>query len=450
MRLDDGRVGALLRSDLWRPTSWSAGWRRTLLLVLVAVAARVAYWMLAIPHYHPISDADQYFQLASNLAHGKGLAMYFPALTVHPSAFRPPVYPLLLGFWYFVFGTSVGAGQALSLLTGVGTVLVTERLANRVAGPVAGLVAGLAVAVCVPLVADDVMLLSESLSMLLLAASLLLLVERRPVLAGVTSGLLILTRPSAQGLAVVAALWLWWTIGWRRALYFLGVVVLVFSAWVVRNEIQLGSPVTLTSNGYNLAAMYSVPAQQNGGFVNPIYDRRFADLRLVQFDEVKWSQTLTNRGIAGIEHDPLYAFNVVGRNSESWFELVPTSGDSAEVLDGRNITVTHWALPEFYVFTIGGIAGLVVTRKKRSTVLLIAVSLYFTAASLLLLAPPRVRAPFDLINCVGLGLLAAWWWKRHHQMGEVSGDETSDEEAAHPESGEAASQVPMTSGRPSP
>ena len=75
-----------------------SAWRRTALLVLVAVAARVAYWQLAIPHYHPISDAGQYYQLASNVAHGKGLAMYFPALTVHPSAFRPPVYPLLLGF----------------------------------------------------------------------------------------------------------------------------------------------------------------------------------------------------------------------------------------------------------------------------------------------------------------------------------------------------------------
>lgn len=410
MQLADGRVDALLRSDRWRPNSWPVGWRRTLLLVLVAVAARVAYWMIAVPHYHPISDAGQYSALASSVAHGKGLAMNFPALTLHASAFRPPVYPLLLGFWYFVFGASVGAGQALSLLTGVGAVLVTERLANRLAGPVAGLVAGLAVAVCVPLVADDVTLLAESLSILLLAASLLFMVERRPVLAGVTSGLLILTRPSAQGLVVVAALWLWWTMGWRRALHFVGVVVLLFAAWVVRNEIQLGSPVTFTSNGFNLAAMYSVPAQQNGGFVDPIFDQRFADLRLLQFDEVTWSHTLTNRGIAGIEHDPLYVFDVIGRNSESWFELVPTTGDSAEHLDGRNITVRHWALPEFYLFTIGGIAGLVVTRKKRNTVLLIAVSLYFTAASLVLLAPPRVRAPFDLINCVGLGLLAAWWW----------------------------------------
>jgi hypothetical protein len=411
---------------------WLTGWRRTTLLVLIAVVARVAYWKLAIPGYHPISDAGQYSELAWNVAHGKGLEMGFPALAPHPSAFRPPVYPLVLGFWFFVFGSTVGAGQALSVITGVAAVLLTERLARRLAGPVAGMVAGLAVAVYLPLVADDVMLLTESLSMVLLAGTLLLLVERRPVLAGLTSGLLILTRPSAQGLALVAALWLWWTVGWRRALYFVGVVALLFAGWVIRNEIQLGSPVTFTSNGFNLAAMYSTQAQQSGNFVDPVFDPRFQDLRLLQFDEVKWSRTLTDRGISGLEHNPLYVFDVVGSNSKAWFELVPTTGDSAERLDGRNITVRHWALPEFYIFTVGGIAGLIVTRRQRHTVLLIAVSLYFTAASLLLLAPPRLRAPFDLINCVGLGLLAAWWWQRRHQVEEPAVDPAVVEEPPVP------------------
>ncbi|HEX6475680.1 MAG TPA: glycosyltransferase family 39 protein [Acidimicrobiales bacterium] len=412
--------------------SWLTGWQCTALLVLIAVATRVAYWKLAIPSYHPISDAGQYSELAWNVAHGKGLEMVFPALTPHPSAFRPPVYPVLLGFWYFVFGSSVGAGQVLSLITGVAAVLLTERLARRLAGPVAGVVAGLAVAVYLPLVADDVTLLTESLSMVLLAGTLLLLVQRRPVLAGLTSGLLILTRPSAQGFAIVAALWLWWTVGWRRALYFLGVVALLFAGWVIRNEVQLGSPVTFTSNGFNLAAMYSTQAQQSGGFVDPVYDPRFRDLRLLQFDEVKWSRTLTDRGIAGFEHNPLYVFNVVASNSKAWFELVPTTGDSAERLDGRNITVRHWALPEFYLFTAGGIAGLVVTRRQRTTVLLIAVSVYFTAASLVLLVPPRLRAPFDLINCVGLGLLAAWWWQRRHRVEEPAVDPAAAEEPPAP------------------
>jgi hypothetical protein len=443
--------------------SWLTGWRLTVLLVAVAVVARVAYWQLAIPGYHPMSDAGQYSELAWNVAHGKGLAMNFPAITLHQSAFRPPVYPLLLGFWYFVFGPSVGAGQALSLITGVATVLLTERLARRLAGPVAGLVAGLAVAVYLPLVADDVTLLTESLSMALLAGTLLFLIDRRPVLAGLTSGLLILTRPSAQGFAVVAALWVWWTLGWRRALYFLAVVALLFAGWVVRNEIQLGSPVTFTSNGFNLAAMYSKQAQQTGGFVDPVFDPRFQDLRLLQFDEVQWSRTLTNRGIAGLEDNPPYVFNVIAANSKAWFELVPTTGDSAERLDGRNISVRHWALPEFYLFTIGGIAGLVVTWRRRETVLLIAVSLYFTAASLLLLAPPRLRAPFDLINCVGLGLLAAWWWRRRRREDEPAYEPAAGMEQPLPAEAGALSQpgpdqldgssvfqAPMTSGRPSP
>ncbi|TMM13847.1 MAG: glycosyltransferase family 39 protein [Actinobacteria bacterium] len=419
----EGQPPAAVHPARW----WPTGWRRTVLLVVVAVVARVLYWKLAIPGYHPISDAGQYSDLATHVAHGKGLVMDFPALAPHQSAFRPPVYPLLLGFWYFVFGSSVGAGQALSVITGVAVVLLTERLGRRLGGPLAGLVAGLAVAVYVPLIADDATLLAESLSMVLLAGTLLLLVDRRPVLAGLTSGLLILTRPSAQGFAVVAALWLWWTVGWRRALYFLGVIALLFAGWVIRNEVQLGSPVTFTSNGFNLAAIYSKPAQQHGDFVNPIYDPRFRDLRLIQFDEVRWNRSLTERGLDGLRDNPTYAFHVIDVNSRAWFEIFPNKGDSAERFDGRNISVRHWSLPEFYLFTIGGIAGLVVTWRQRHTILLIAVSLYFTAASLLLVAPPRVRAPFDLINCIGLGLLAAWWWQRRHGVsGESSSEDTTD------------------------
>ena len=103
---------------------------------------------------------------------------------------------------------------------------------------------------------------------------------------------------------------------------------------------------------------------------------------------------------------------VIGGNTKAWFELAPTFGDSAERLDGRNITVRHWALPEFYLFTLGGIAGLVVSWKRRETVLLAAISVYFTITSLVFLSPPRLRAPFDLISCIGLGLLAAWWTDR--------------------------------------
>jgi hypothetical protein len=136
----------------------------------------------------------------------------------------------------------------------------------------------------------------------------------------------------------------------------------------------------------------------------------------------------------------LYVFTVIGTNSKAWFELVPSDGDDAERLDGRNISVRHWALPEFYLFTIGGIAGLVVTRRQRHTVLLIAVSLYFTAASLVLVAPPRLRTPFDLINCIGLGLLAAWWWQHRRGAGEPTGDAAVAEETPAPPAARSLSQ----------
>jgi hypothetical protein len=380
-----------------------------MLLVLLAVLVRGLYWRFAIPHYRPESDASHYAELASNVAHGKGLALHFPQLDTHASAFRPPVYPLVLGAWWWAFGSTVGAGQVLSLLAGIATVLLTERLSRRLAGPLAGIVSAIAVSVYLPLVVNDVVLLTESLSLVLLLLALVALVSRRPALAGLATGLLMLTRPSAQGLAAVLAVWLIWCIGWKKSLWFVGVVALTITPWLIRNEVQLRSPVMYTSNGFNLAAVYSPLAQDRKDYVDPVRDARFDDLRLTQFDEVLWDQTLRQRGIDGLTSNPAYILTVLRRGTKDWLEIAPTSNDGPERLDGRNLSVRHWALPEFFLFTVGGIAGLAVTWRRKETVLLIAVSLYFTATSLILVAPPRLRAPFDLISCIGLGLLAAWW-----------------------------------------
>ena len=44
--------------------------------------------------------------------------------------------------------------------------------------------------------------------------------------------------------------------------------------------------------------------------------------------------------------------------------------------------------------------------------LVLAIAAYFTLSSLVLVAPPRVRAPFDLCCCIGVGLAVDWVWRR--------------------------------------
>ena len=72
--------------------------RRWILLsvALLAAGCRLLYWFLVTPGYTPDSDAAQYQLLAENIASGRGYSLVFPGMALHPTAFRPPLYPLLL------------------------------------------------------------------------------------------------------------------------------------------------------------------------------------------------------------------------------------------------------------------------------------------------------------------------------------------------------------------
>ena len=251
-------------------------------------------------------------------------------------------------------------------------------------------------------------LLTEPLSLVLILGLLLALDARRVLLAGALCGLLVLARPSAQGIAVVVGLWVLWSFGLRRCLQFVGLAIVVVAPWIVRNWVQIGSPVLVTSNGFNLAAMYSPAAEATGAFVDPVYDPSFDKLRLAQFDEVGWQRDLQHMAITNLEAHPRQPASVFARNSAAFFELRPSFNRTAEVEDGRNLLFVTWTLPLFYVMTVVGLAGVVLLWRRHRTrslaTLMILATAYFTFASLFLVAPPRLRAPFDLLCCIGFGV----------------------------------------------
>lgn len=181
---------------------------RWLLLVAgTALAVRVLYVLVVLDRYVPQSDALHYHSMAALVAEGEGVAHVFPFDFLHPTAWRPPLYPLLLGAVYAVTGPKLGAAQALNVVLGTGVVVLAALVAWHLAGRVAGIVTGLLVAVHPPLVFNDGPPLSEPLGLALLVATLLSLLQQRVALAGVATGLLALTRPSGQFFAVALAAW---------------------------------------------------------------------------------------------------------------------------------------------------------------------------------------------------------------------------------------------------
>jgi len=411
-----------------RPLRQRIDWRALMvpaLICLFALGLRLLY--LVFTGHDPLtSDASQYDVIARNLATGHGFSAVYPQLKVHETAFRPPLYPMLLGAVYWIFGISIGLARGLNVVLGVTVVGLTFYVVQRHISRTAAIWAALAVAVMPNLIANDTFTLDEPLALVLILLMVHFLLRQRWIWAGVAVGLLTLTRPSAQFLILVLAIWLIFRVGWKKMLIFAVTAGLVVTPWVIRNWVQIGTPTIATSNGYNWAAIYSPPAQQAGVFIDPIYDPYFASHRILQFNEAKWSSYLESVGVDNLEHHPTYVTYVVGRNFLAFFEFKPSFNVGAESFDGRDLHIVDGTLWVFYLELAVGAAGLFLRRKNQAVRLFFIQGAYFTAASLFFIAAPRLRAPIDLALGVGVGCFADWYVTRRSKDGETDNDPAID------------------------
>ena len=342
------------------------GVRQIAIVASIALGVRVAYALAFMRHYVPDSDADSYFSIGRAVSRGEGYAFSLPFEFMHTTAIRPPLYPTVLAGAFRVFGAHVGVAQGVNIVAGSIAVVLGALIAARISGPRAGLCAGIVLALYPPLIANDVVVLVESLAVLLVFATVLLLIDGRTVLAGVSLGLLMLDRASAQWFVVVVAGWVVWRFGWQHAARLVVVAFLVASPWIVRNAVQVGGPVLVATNGFNLNAIYSDEAHQSsGGFVDAYYDPRFANLRTESVDEVDLDARLRQHAWHDLRAHPARIFHVARVNVEHWLELRPGLNRNAERHDGRNLSVRDWTLPLFYLVTGAGLFALVRARPGR-------------------------------------------------------------------------------------
>jgi len=393
-------------------SSWSGRGRRWLPLFCGALAVRLLYWAFVHPGWIPDSDADQYVQLARNLAGGRGFSLQYPQLEVHPTAFRPPLYPALLAPGAWLAGDALWPARLLQAVIGSGTAVLAGVLAARVGGRRAGVIATALVAVYPPLLANDTVTLTEPLGLGLVLAALLLVDDERWVAAGLAGGLLLLTRPNAYLAIAVLAVWAARTIGWRRGLGLAAVAGLVLVPWLVRNQIQVGTWKSTTSDGFTMSAVYGLPAQRVGHFIDPTEAPEYHDDHhiLARFDEAEWNDMLMDEAIEAVKANPGYVGDVLWENVGGYFELAPSLNTYPEVSDGRHMGFRRATLPLFWVVTIIGVTGIVTHRRHRLIQVTALLTAQFTVLSLLLVAPPRLRGPFDVMCCIGAGLALSHLW----------------------------------------
>ncbi len=160
-------------------------------LFLFALLLRIAYLvqLRASPLFDaPIMDPLYHHEWAMKLAAGDWLG--------HAAFFRAPLYPYLLGLLYALFGQSFLIPRLLQFAMGAASCVLVWRMGSRIFNPKVGLISGLVACLYGPSMYFEGELLLEPLATLLCLSTVLLLVERRYLWAGLALGLSAITRPN--------------------------------------------------------------------------------------------------------------------------------------------------------------------------------------------------------------------------------------------------------------
>ena len=239
------------------------------LIVILAVVLRSA---LMVRGRGAFEDPDNYLPMARSLASGEGFSF-----KGRPTAYRPPLYPLML-----VPAVSSGALAPwviglLHLGLGAGTVWMTAVAARGFGLSRRRSMAAALIAALDPVLAWQARsVMTETPAAFLVAAALAGLTRggrRGQILGGLGFGLAGLCRPSllaGAALTVLAALFappggFKERIG--RSAVLAMTIALVLLPWMIRNLVVLGDPIwTTTHGGYTLALAN-----------NPVYYREILD-----------------------------------------------------------------------------------------------------------------------------------------------------------------------------
>lgn len=209
--------------------------RRVLWIFVAAAVVRVGFalWSPGIP----LSDG-RFYQLHAVVLRSTGRYLNADG---SPAIRWMPGWPALLAGLYAIVGTTAPrVGMVAAGLLDAGTAALTALLGARLFGRAAGTLAGVLYACWPGAIYYAGTLFTEPLFDLLFVATLLLLVERRAIGAGVCFGLAAYVKSEPLALAPALLLAIWRLAPEprafaRRALALLGVTLALLAPWTLRN-----------------------------------------------------------------------------------------------------------------------------------------------------------------------------------------------------------------------
>ena len=227
---------------------------------LAVVVCLIRGGVIALRFDQLARDPDGYRALAANLL-DTGVYGHDQI----PTAYRPPLYPLVLAACLKCGTDANVAVAAVHFVLGVATAWLTVLLARQWGLTHSASLAGLLVACDPILLNQSTLVMTETLAAFLAVAMLLLATVaesrksyRLAALAGMAVGLAALCRPTfLLWLATLAVGVGWFANGWRLCFRLTGamlmVAMLTLLLWAARNQARFDWPiVTTTHGGYTL------------------------------------------------------------------------------------------------------------------------------------------------------------------------------------------------------
>jgi 4-amino-4-deoxy-L-arabinose transferase-like glycosyltransferase len=396
---------------------------RYLLPAVLALSLLTRGGVLLVLHQGLAEDPDGYRRLAENLL---GHGTLGDGHT--PTAYRPPLYPLMLAGCMACGRYSGPAIGILHLAMGLATVWLVYVLGRRwELGPRPAALAAALVACDPILLAQSTQVMTETPAALLSVLALLSLTAAgrqpstaRAAVAGGCLALAALCRPALLLWTVAAAVVLPALVRpWSLRLKVLGgltlAAVLVLSPWAIRNQLRFGRPIlTTTHGGYTLLlgnnpAFYRYLRTGAWGSVWKAEEFSATWRQRAMADELKANRQAYAQAWENISREPgTFVYACLVRVGRLWsplpHQVLAHEGPTRRM---ARYAVGLWYLVELPLAAVGVWA---VLRRRRPSAwlwgLLLAGSL--TAVHTLYWSDLRMRSP--LMPAVALAAAAAICW----------------------------------------
>ncbi|QXC62098.1 glycosyltransferase family 39 protein [Aquihabitans sp. G128] len=402
-------------------------------------------------------DAFWYSTVAINLGDGR---LFRNLFTGSPTADHPPLTVLLLGPTSWLFGTSTFAQRVTMVVLGTATIAVVGLAVRNLAGPRAGIAAAAVAALAPALWVNDVLVMSETPTALVVALVLWagIALSRRPSLrlaavAGALCGLAALSR-AETGLFLPLMVWplvaLARPLPAAQRLRLAGAATLatlvVLAPWTLLNLGRFEEPVAISTNdgltlaGANCAETYH-GAITGGWTLTPCVVDGYARIeaakpdpapalpagtdpnrpcgdpeqhRLPCLDPSQVSKVLRQQGTRYVRaHLGDLPKVVAVRNARVWglYGLDQAIGTGSN--EGRTPWVTRLGFQVTWLLVPFTVAGAVLLRRRGTTVVPFVASVAIVVVvSTAFYGLVRFRLPYDVASCFLAGVAIAAVWDR--------------------------------------